>query len=752
MDFFTTAIVVLFVLALIDLSVGVSNDAVNFLNSAIGSRVASRRTILIVASFGIIVGAMFSSGIMEVARKGIFNPEMFTFADVMIVFLAVMIADVLLLDLFNTFALPTSTTVSIVFELLGAATAVAILHVTHTVDAPPLMEFINGRNALTIIGGIGLSVIIAFVVGAIVQFLSRLLFTFDHSRGGPAVMIGWSAVALTIITYFLLVKGLQGASFIPAEFHQAVKDNTYLVLGVALVFWLTVSILVRAGGRHPLAFVVLAGTFALAMAFASNDLVNFIGVPMAGLESWRAWSGSGEDPEAYLMTVLTEPVKGNNLILLAAGVVMALTLWFSSKARSVTQTEVTLARQDEGSERFRPGPVSRGLVRAFLAGGEGMRRMTPPQWRTEIARRFQREDQASRVHDVPAFDLVRASVNLAVASILIAIATSLKLPLSTTFVSFMVAMGTSLADRAWGRDSAAYRVAGVLSVLGGWFMTAVVAFLVAAFFAVLLSTFGFAALVVLMVVVAFALFHTHSYHGVRAVRDERARLMDATRFSHQVHLLRSQMSNLLKECSGSVDLSISGLLEKDRGLLDEAASRIQDVKKSSERKELTFVRVLKRVQPEMDGRVLGHLEALACQHDLYKAVERIVETTRQHVLNAHEHLTPMSRDQLREFNEAQRDAVALQIAAWDSGDDDGSITRRLDRLNRLLAESTRSAVSDLYTDVRPVKFTTLLLTLLTELADFVREVERACDLWRNYIDIEDGGRAEPGPELPGASH
>ena len=742
-DFFTFAIVVLFVLALVDLSVGVSNDAVNFLNSAIGSRVASRRTILIVASLGVMVGAMFSSGIMEVARKGIFNPEMFTFADVMVVFLAVMIADVILLDLFNTFGLPTSTTVSIVFELLGAATAVAILHVTHNPAAPPFLDFINGKSALMIVSGIVLSVAVAFVVGTVVQWISRFVFTFAETRRTAGVRVVWGALSLSVIGYFLFIKGLKGAAFITPETIEYVRTHTLLIFVSAFAFWLVIAVAIQRSGRNPLAFVVLAGTFALAMAFASNDLVNFIGVPLAGLESWKAWSASGTDPELYLMEVLTEPVRGNNLYLLGAGVVMAVTLWVSSKARSVTQTEVTLGRQDEGSERFRPGLVSRTLVRAFIASGEALEKMTPGQWRTEIARRFEREDQAVQMKDAPAFDLVRASVNLAVASILIAIATSLKLPLSTTFVSFMVAMGTSLADRAWGRDSAAYRVAGVLSVLSGWFMTAAAAFLLAAFFAVLLSTFGGYALAVLVAMVGFALYHTYRYHGTRSVRDQKARARDATAFSHQIQLLKTQMSELLKECSNCADLAIRGLLDGDRALLDLAQREIDDLQKSCERKELIFVRVLKRVQPEVDGRLLGHLEALACQQDLYQTVDTIVQTARQHVLNAHEHLTPEILQTLRKFNDTQREVVRLQVAEWETSRENRNISLYLKDLEELLVYSTRSAVDDLYSNVRPVKFTTLLLTLLTEFADFVREVERARNLWDNYIETDD--ELVPGP-------
>lgn len=735
MDFFAFMIAALFVLALIDLSVGVSNDAVNFLNSAIGSRVASRRTILIVATGGILIGAMFSSGIMEVARKGIFNPEMFTFADVMVVFLAVMIADVLLLDMFNTFGMPTSTTVSIVFELLGAATAVAIIHVIHNPDSAPFVEFINGRNALAIILGILLSVGIAFVVGTLVQFVSRLLFTFEDTKHTAIARITWSAIALTVITDFLFIKGLKGAGFVTQDVHDFVAQNMLMIVAGVFAFWLALSFVVRQLGINPLVVVVLAGTFALAMAFASNDLVNFIGVPLAGLESWRAWSGSGVAPDVFSMDILTEPVQSSNFYLFGAGVVMAVTLWLSAKARSVTQTEVTLARQGEGAERFRPGPVSRALVRVFLAVGETLRRLTPPPWQTGVARRFEREDQSQRLRDAPAFDLVRASVNLAVASILIAIATSMKLPLSTTFVSFMVAMGTSLADRAWGRDSATYRVAGVLSVLSGWFVTAAAAFLLAAFFAVLLSVFGAVALGVLLVTVALALYHTFRYHGQRERRSTHARTLDAPAFSHHGQLLRTQMHDLLRECSHTVDLALRGLMNGDRRQADLAWRELSQLRESSERKELVFVRVLKRTRPESNHCMQEHLEILACQQDLFQSVDTIVEKTRTHILNAHERPTEAAAQWLLRFNELQIKAVEAFALDWQEGPGNSDTNYAIADLSELLKRATNEVVENLYDGVRPVKNTTLVLTLITELTDFLREMERARRLMRSVDDV-----------------
>ncbi len=732
MDFLTFSIGLLLVLAVVDLSVGVSNDAVNFLNSAIGSRVATRRTILIVASCGIVLGAMFSSGIMEVARSGIFNPEMFTFADLMVVFLAVMIADILLLDLFNTFGLPTSTTVSIVFELLGAATAVALLISLGDSSSPSFLSYINGRNALTIIAGIVLSVGIAFVVGAVVQFVSRLLFTFDLNRR-VALRVGWSAIALTVISYFMLIKGVRGTALFPAHWQEFVTAHTLPLLSAILVAWALVAAAIDRLGRDPLAFVVLAGTFSLAMAFASNDLVNFIGVPLAAWESWRAWLQSGVAADTFAMDMLREPVRGANGYLLIAVLIMAATLWLSSKARSVTQTEVKLARQRAGTERFRPGPVSRRLVHVSLVCGEGLRLLTPPPWRTDIARRFRNPFESRGAADGPAFDLLRASVNLAVASILIAFATSLKLPLSTTFVTFMVAMGTSLADRAWGRDSAAYRVAGVLAVLSGWFATAAVAFVLAAVFAVVLYSYGFAGLLTLCLLVAFALYRTFRYHGSRLQHEARGRAAVSGHFGDPVQLLQKQMAELLEAGAETLDLALQGRIECDGRRVKRAHRAIGGLSALCVSKELSFVRLMKQDRPVGDVAVGPHLEALACQQDFYQSVRMVVEIARSHVLNSHDPLTAAARERLGEINRSLKESVDTKVLAWAGNARDAEVSSGLDRLNALIDAFTHCMVEDLYAEERPVKYTTLQLTLAAELSDIVRELQRARVLWSGFF-------------------
>lgn len=514
MDIFLIIVVILFVLAISDLVVGVSNDAVNFLNSAIGSKVSSVKLIMIIASIGVLLGATFSSGMMEVARKGIFHPEQFFFAEIMIIFLAVMLTDIILLDMFNTFGLPTSTTVSIVFELLGAAVAVSILKISNNEDSIiQLGEYINTDKALLIITGIFLSIFIAFTIGAIIQYLSRLLFSFRYVRNVKYFGGVWGGVAITGITYFILIKGAKGSSFIQGETLEWIKHHTMLILLYSFIAW---SLILQFANwifkLNILKFIVFVGTFALAMAFAGNDLVNFIGVPLAGLKSYQAFLADPiVDPNQMTMTILNQSVKSNTILLLIAGGIMIVTLWFSKKARRVVKTSIDLSRQDEGEERFGSSAIARSIVRMALIVSNSFKKITPGRVSKGIQRRFEIADEHAKAKDAPAFDLIRASVNLVVASMLIAFGTSLKLPLSTTYVTFMVAMGTSLTDKAWGTESAVYRVTGVLTVIGGWFLTAIIAFVVALIFATVIYYGGSVAIFILVLVAAFFIIRTHIY-------------------------------------------------------------------------------------------------------------------------------------------------------------------------------------------------------------------------------------------------
>jgi phosphate/sulfate permease len=724
MGFFELAVGLLFVLALLDLTVGVSNDAVNFLNSAIGSRVTSRRVILIVAGLGVLAGSLFSSGIMEVARKGIFNPEMFTFADVMVIFLAVMIADVLLLDLFNTFGLPTSTTVSIVFELLGAAVAVAFLVVTGSPDGTSVIDYVNVERAIIIISGIGLSIVLAFIIGAIVQFFSRMLFTFDEKNHTDAIRIGWSAIAFTVISYFLVIKGLKGVSFVTEATYAYIYENMLWVTLIALSVWTVVLWALNRMRVDILAAVVLGGTFSLALAFASNDLVNFIGVPLAGLSSWQAWYGSGIPADQMTMEALREPVRGNTLILLGAGAVMMVTLWVSSKARSVTQTTVDLGRQDDGAERFRPGPVSRGIVRAFVATGEAASEAVPRQWRTILSERFAREQSSTFDLDRPAFDKLRASVNLTVASILIVFATSLKLPLSTTFVSFMVAMGASLADRAWGRDSAVYRLAGVFSVVGGWVVTAAAAFLMAAVFAVLIKGFGAVAIAVLVAAATLALIHTHRYHQTRSKMERMILVSSPDQMDRDALTLRRHFAETLQRNADVLDAVLTVLVSRKRKSAKKLRRALEKDVLATRETETEFVRRLNSVKPRIEPWLMKQFDVLSCERDMLQSAMTMADLAVEHVMNEHTPPSEPVAESLSRLRALFQDGIAelpgsRQALVERPGHSPArAIGDELDALTRLILE-------DLYGGTRSAQNISILLGIVLAMRDLNRALHRA---------------------------
>lgn len=533
MDWFLFLIVVLLMLALADLIVGVSNDAVNFLNSSIGSRVAPFKTIIAIAAVGVMVGALFSSGMMEIARKGIFHPQYFTLDKVLWIFLAVMLTDIVLLDIFNSLGLPTSTTVSIVFELLGAALMVGLLFSAEKMESlSESLKYINIESTSSIISGIFLSIIIAFTAGVLVQYFSRMLFTFQYEKRLARLGPLFSGAGIACIVYFLLIKGMKGSTLFSSDTITWILDHSLWVVGVVFVLaTLSCFLLQRLYRVNPLKIVVLAGTFSLAMAFAGNDLVNFIGVPISALMAYENWLGSGLPAEESYQTFLaSSDIIVPGYMLFIAGLIMAATIWRSSKARKVTETEVNLSRQgDDEEERFRPNAVSRSIVKSSFLLGNLLSPIIPANIRRKYDLSFKKEKmrQATQVaENAPAFDLVRAATNLVLASLLIAWATSMKLPLSTTYVTFMVAMGTSLADRAWGRESAVYRVAGVLSVIGGWFVTALIAFSISALFALIIYKGGVAGtLILIALVLAYVILsHITFAHREKSAKQEKSKL------------------------------------------------------------------------------------------------------------------------------------------------------------------------------------------------------------------------------------
>lgn len=468
--------------AIFDIFVGVSNDAVNFLNSALGCRIASFKTIMLVASIGVMLGATFSSGMMEIARSGVFNPQMFTFSEIIVIFFAVMVTDIILLDLFNSLGLPTSTTVSIVFELLGSALAAAAY--TLMMDGASLanvIDYINSSKSLTIVSGILISVAVAFVTGAVVQYITRLIFTFNFEKMYRRMGGIFAGIALTAIFYFLVMKGAKGASFMQPEWIRFMDVNTWPIVGTLfVVLSIVFHVLIIACNINIFKIVILAGTFSLAFAFAGNDLVNFVGVPLAAWDSYQEWQASGVAAEAFTMEGLLKPTVAATGFLLFSGFVMVLTLWFSKKAQIVIQTSINLSSSNSGEqEQFGSSLPGRMIVRASMGLGKVIHQIIPMSVQKGIDRRFEPKKLERGETPLP-FDYVRASINLVVSAALIASATSLQLPLSTTYVTFMVAMGSSFADGAWDRETAVYRISGVLTVISGWFLTALSASTMAA--------------------------------------------------------------------------------------------------------------------------------------------------------------------------------------------------------------------------------------------------------------------------------
>ncbi|MBU1052529.1 MAG: inorganic phosphate transporter [Proteobacteria bacterium] len=640
MEIYVFAVGILFAVASMDLIFGVSNDAVNFLNSSVGSRVAPRHIIMIVASLGILAGVTFSGGMMEVVRKGIFHPKYFIMPELITIFLAVMITDILLLDIFNTFGLPTSTTVSIVFELLGAAIAVSIVKITHNDQSlMALLEYINTAKALSIISGILLSVFIAFICGALAQFVTRLAFTFDYEKRLRRYGGVWCGLALTMIIYFILIKGAKGASFMSPDMVVWIKTHTWNILGYGFIgFALLAQFLTLFTKFNILKFIVLAGTFALAMAFAANDLVNFIGVPLAGYHAFTLAKAS-TDPLTIPMAAMQNQIHTNTFFLLGAGGIMVLTLWLSRKARSVTKTMVNLSRQDEGLERFDTSRLSRIMVRTVIWVINTSNKICPESMRLWCSKRF----DASNVQPVagyngaiPEFDLLRASVNLVVASALVSLATSMKLPLSTTYVTFMVAMGASLADQAWGSESAVYRVTGVLTVIGGWFFTAFSAFTISLIFAFVLSyTNKWAAIVLLLSVVGLIIFRNFKIHGHREKAVEELELLDLKRVTDANFAERTcfeHTGRYLKIVRKNLTLCFDGILTQDRKQLKELRSGTSKIQTWSNIIVANIFKTLRLLQQDE-----AKNENAAKYSYVVSALQEIAESLRDMILRCHVH-------------------------------------------------------------------------------------------------------------------
>lgn len=668
-------VVFLLCLAVFDLFVGVSNDAVNFLNSAIGAKVAKFRTVLIVASAGVAIGAVMSSGMMDVARHGIMQPANFSFYDVMTIFLAVMVTDVIVLDMFNTLGMPTSTTVSLVFELLGGTFVLAAIKIA----ADPTLGFadlLNTDKALIVIAAIFVSVAIAFFFGMIVQWLSRIVFTFNYKKHSRYSIALFGGIAFTALSYFIFLKGLGKSRFIAEDVRTWIDSNISLLLLYTFIGSTIMMQVLHMLRVNVFKFIVLMGTFALAMAFAGNDLVNFIGVPLAGMDSFRDYmaNSNGIGARDFMMTSLMESAQTPSIYLLAAGVVMIAAMATSKKARNVIKTSVDLSRQDEGDEMFGSSRAARSIVRVTQDGNGWVMQYMPKSISRWIDSRFNKQE--AELNDGAAFDVVRAAINLVLASMLITIGTNYKLPLSTTYVTFMVAMGSSLADRAWSRESAVFRVTGVISVIGGWFITAAVAFGACALVCLIMFYGGILAKILFMVLVVALLIKSNRKYANKEKEGEKEdvfRLMMRTRDPEIVldllmkHVSRTQ-SFMTRFAIDEFNNIIDGLEnERTRTLrkVSNELSKEKDMLKKFRRQELL---ALKRVPTEIaiERNTWFHLGINSSEQYIY-CLRRILEPIKEHVDN---NFNPIPQVYINEFRPLRATINDLmqqtetQISTW----------------------------------------------------------------------------------------
>jgi phosphate/sulfate permease len=714
-------------LAVADLVVGVSNDAVNFLNSAIGSKAVSFKTIMIVASIGVAVGAMTSSGMMEVARKGIFNPGEFMFNEIMVIFMAVMLTDILLLDFFNTLGLPTSTTVSIVFELLGASVAVALIKIysDSSQTIVDLATYINNSKAIEIILGILLSVVVAFTVGAVIQYISRLLLSFKFQEKPSWYGAIFSGVANTAILYFILIKGIKNASFMSSEMTSIISANPISLISISFVVLTILSYMVIHFLKINIyTIIIIVGTFALAVAFAGNDLVNFIGVPIAAYNAYESWAISGTLPSNYVMTALAEPVQTEPFLLLLAGLIMVLTLWFSSKARAVVKTSVDLSRQDEGKERFEPNFLSRTIVRLTIGLSDSVNRLLPKSYQIWADEKFVKPKMIAKEQNLPAFDLVRAAVNLMVASVLISIATSMKLPLSTTYVTFMVAMGTSLADRAWGSESAVYRVAGVLNVIGGWFFTAFSAFVAAAIMAYILfygEGYALVGLLVLAVVLLIRSFLSHRKSSKIMKEEDQLEKAESSSTQGVIHESASNIANVVKRGNKIYTSAINGLAVQDLKLLKKNRKQIEKLSEEiDELRDHIFYFIKNLEEPSLTAsnfyiNILGYLQ------DMTQSLDYISKVSHKHVNNNHKKLKFSQIKELKDLDARMEILFSATQTAFESRSFEkiGAVLNEKAELFSLVKEKIQKQVERTRTEESSPKNTTLYFSLLLETKDLL---------------------------------
>ncbi|MEG1611803.1 MAG: inorganic phosphate transporter [Alistipes sp.] len=716
-EIYTVIVVILGILAISGLFVGVTNDAVNFLNSAIGSKVASMKTILTVASVGIVVGVVTSNGMMEVARNGMFNPGLFSFHEVMMLYLGVMFANIILLDLYNSWGLPTSTTVSLIFCLLGAAIAVSIYKISNnpSLTAGDIGLYINTTRAMGIVSAILLSVVIAFTCGTLIMYISRMIFSFRYMSLFRRFGAMWCAASLTTIIYFAVFKGLQ----------NALIDNAFInfvdrhMLPSLLLCWIGCSVLLFILQRMKISILritILSGTFALALAFAGNDLVNFIGVPVAGFDAYAIARQTGDT--AMMMGVLNDNVPANFGILLLAGGVMILTLWTSKKAMHVTETEISLSTQDdEGPQLYGSSAFSRTIVRAALNINSGFGRLFPQRMSDAVSRRFEFEDVE---HSGAPYDMIRATVNLTTSALLISLATSLKLPLSTTYVCFMVAMGSSLADRAWGRESAVYRISGVMTVVAGWFVTALGGFMIAFVVGMALIYGGIAAFIVVTVLCGYMLIHSNL---------PKKKKKDTTK--EQIHKPQTKetiISNLTEEVCRTMenatriyDRTLLAVFKENRKVLRDMVKESNELFYQSRERKYALMPTLRKLQSGDIDTAHYYVQVVDYLNEMTKALMHITRPAFEHIDNNHEGLSKEQTEDLMHINDDVESIyihINNMLRSGDFSDIEMILTLR-DQLFESIAEAIKSELTRINAAQSSTKASMLYLTILNETKNMV---------------------------------
>ena len=740
-------VIFLFVLAVFDLMVGVSNDAVNFLNSAVGAKAASFKTIIFIASIGIFIGAALSNGMMDIARHGIFQPEHFFFAEIMCILLAVMLTDVVLLDVFNSMGMPTSTTVSLVFELLGGTFALALIKIYNN-DALGMGDLINTDKALSVIMGIFLSVAIAFFFGMLVQWLARVVFTFNYKKKMKYSIAIFGGIAATAIIYFMLIKGLKDSSFMTKAYIQWMTDNTMLIIGVFFIGFTIIMQILHWLKVNVFKVIVMLGTFALALAFAGNDLVNFMGVPLAGYSSFIDYvaNGTAAGPDGFLMTSLLGPAKTPWYFLLGSGAIMVYALCTSKKAHNVIKTSVDLSRQDEGEENFGSTPMARTLVRMSLGMANSMSNIVPERAKLWMDTRF-RKDEAI-LENGAAFDLVRASVNLVLAGLLIAVGTSLKLPLSTTYVTFMVAMGSSLSDRAWGRDSAVFRITGVLSVVGGWFFTAIAAFTIAFIVAVFIYFGGIAAILLLIGLAVFTLIRSQLFYKKKQAKEQSnetlKRLMKSNSSDEALELMRihtrEELTKVLTYAEETFERTVTSFIHENlRGLRRAMGSTKLQKQLVKQMKRTGTAAMFKLDNNVVLEKGLYYYQGNDFASELIYSIARLCEPCLEHIDN---NFNPLDTMQKGEFADVAEEITLLirtcrqKLEANDYAGFENEVRKGND-LNAQLSHLKREELKRIQSQTGSIKVSMVYLTMIQEAQNTVTYLINLMKVSRKFQNLQD---------------